>query len=97
MDKVYVFLADGFEEIEGLTVVDVMRRGKVETATVSITGKQTVMGSHGIPVIADCLFENTDFGDGTVFVLPGEGDAEAMIEEIESQEGIHYLKILGRE
>lgn len=71
MDKVYVFLADGFEEIEGLTVVDVMRRGKVETATVSITGKQTVMGSHGIPVIADCLFENTDFGDGTVFVLPG--------------------------
>ena len=33
----------------------------------------------------------------SVDILPGEGDAEAMIEEIESQEGIHYLKILGRE
>lgn len=71
MDKVYVFLADGFEEIEGLTVVDVLRRGKVETVTVSVTGKKLVQGSHGIPVTADCLFEDQDLGDGTVYVLPG--------------------------
>lgn len=71
MDKVYVFLADGFEEIEGLTVVDVLRRGKVETVTVSVTGKKTVMGSHSIPVLADCLFEERDLSDGTVYVLPG--------------------------
>lgn len=71
MDKVYVFLADGFEEIEGLTVVDVLRRGKVEVETVSISGRTQVMGSHRIPVTADRLFEDCDFGDGTVFVLPG--------------------------
>lgn len=71
MDKVYVFLADGFEEIEGLTVVDVLRRGKVETVTVSVMGKQMVMGSHNIPVLADCIYEETDLTDGTVYVLPG--------------------------
>ena len=71
MDKVYVFLADGFEEIEGLTVVDVLRRGKVDTVTVSVTGKKLVQGSHGIPVTADCLFEDQDLEDGTVYVLPG--------------------------
>lgn len=71
MDKVYVFLADGFEEIEGLTVVDVLRRGQVEVATVSVTGKQMIMGSHRIPVLADGIFEEMDLGDGTVYVLPG--------------------------
>ncbi len=71
MDKVYVFLADGFEEIEGLTVVDVLRRGKVDTVTVSVTGKQLVQGSHGISVMADCLFEQQELSDGTVYVLPG--------------------------
>ena len=71
MEKVYVFLADGFEEIEGLTVVDILRRGEVETVTVSVTGNRLVQGSHGIPVTADCLFEDQDLGDGTVYVLPG--------------------------
>ncbi|MDO5344340.1 MAG: DJ-1/PfpI family protein [Lachnospiraceae bacterium] len=71
MEKVYVFLADGFEEIEGLTVVDVLRRGKVDTVTVSVSGKQLVMGSHKIPVMADCIFEETDLSDGSLYVLPG--------------------------
>ena len=71
MEKVYVFLADGFEEIEGLTVVDILRRGEVETVTVSVTGNRLVQGSHGIPETADCLFEDQDLGDGTVYVLPG--------------------------
>ncbi len=71
MDKVYVFLADGFEEIEGLTVVDVLRRGRVDVTTVSISGEKTVMGSHRIPVIADTIFADCDFSEGTVFVLPG--------------------------
>ncbi len=57
MEKVYVFLADGFEEIEGLTVVDVLRRGGIEVCTVSINGNRQVMGSHRIPVLADALFE----------------------------------------
>ena len=49
---VYVLLADGFEEIEALTPVDILRRGGVEVTTVGITGR-TVMGSHGIAVTAD--------------------------------------------
>ena len=40
MSKAYVFLADGFEEIEGLTVVDVLRRAGVDTVTVSVTGQK---------------------------------------------------------
>lgn len=71
MDKVYVFFADGFEEIEGLTVVDILRRGQVETVMVSVTGKSVVMGAHGIPVAMDGLFEEYDLNDGTLYVLPG--------------------------
>ena len=46
MSKVYVFLADGFEEIEGLTVVDILRRAGVKTQMVSITEEKAVTGSH---------------------------------------------------
>lgn len=49
---VYVFLADGFEEIEALTPVDVLRRAGAKVATVGVTGK-TVTGAHGIAVTAD--------------------------------------------
>lgn len=71
MEKVYVFLADGFEEIEGLTVVDLLRRVEIETETVSITGRTEVTGSHGITVKADLLFEEADFSDAAMYVLPG--------------------------
>ncbi len=72
MAKVYLFLANGFEEIEGLTVVDVLRRGGVEVTTVSITGKKQIMGSHKIPVEADAVFEDEhDFMDADMIVLPG--------------------------
>jgi 4-methyl-5(b-hydroxyethyl)-thiazole monophosphate biosynthesis len=71
MDKVYVFLADGFEEIEGLTVVDLLRRAQIDTAMVSITGQKRVTGSHGIVIEADLLFEELKEQEGTAFVLPG--------------------------
>lgn len=72
MAKVYLFLANGFEEIEGLTVVDVLRRGGVEVTTVSITGKKQIMGSHKIPVEADVVFEDEhDYMDADMIVLPG--------------------------
>lgn len=52
MSRVCVFLAEGFEEIEGLTVVDILRRAGVDTQTVSITEERMVTGSHKIPVQA---------------------------------------------
>ena len=64
MSKVYVFLADGFEEIEGLTVVDLLRRAGEEVETVSIMGRKMIEGSHKIKVEADALFEETDFTEG---------------------------------
>ncbi len=71
MGRAYVFLADGFEEIEGLTVVDILRRGGVETCTVSVSGSLTITGGHDIAVQADALFEETDLSDADVLILPG--------------------------
>ena len=71
MSKAYVFLADGFEEIEGLTVVDVLRRAGVDTVTVSVMGRKEISGSHGIPVGADEVFEEPDLSDADLLVLPG--------------------------
>lgn len=69
--RVYIFLADGLEEIEGLTVVDILRRGKVDISTVSVEGRKQIEGSHGIRLETDCVLEETDFGDAAMFVLPG--------------------------
>ncbi len=68
---VYIFLADGFEEIEGLTVVDLLRRAGIEIRTVSITGTKQVMGSHKIKVEADEIFGESDYGKADMLVLPG--------------------------
>lgn len=71
MGKVCVFLADGVEEIEALTVVDLCRRAGVELTTVSITGKQEVTSSHKVTVLADELLEQVDFDEVDMIVLPG--------------------------
>ena len=71
MSKVYVFLAEGFEEIEGLTVVDLLRRAKIETEMVSVMEGKQIVGSHGIKVTADSMFADVDFSDADILVLPG--------------------------
>ncbi len=72
MAKVYEFLANGFEEIEGLAVVDILRRGGIDVTTVSITGKLEVETSHGITVLADKRFEDCgDFSDADMLLIPG--------------------------
>ncbi|MDO4307135.1 MAG: DJ-1/PfpI family protein [Eubacteriales bacterium] len=71
MSKVYIFLADGFEDIEGLTVVDLMRRAQIDIQTVSIKDTKEVQTSHGIIMQADRTFEETDFSDADMLVLPG--------------------------
>ena len=57
MAKVYEFVANGFEEIEGLAPVDILRRGGVDIKTVSITGSDFVETSHGVIIKADMKFE----------------------------------------
>ena len=71
MKKVSVILADGFEEIEALTIVDLCRRAGIRTITVSITEDRQVTGSHKIPVLADCLLKEVDFAGTDMLVLPG--------------------------
>lgn len=71
MAKIAVMLANGFEEVEGLTVVDLCRRAGIEVVTTSITDDKCVIGSHNIPVIADSTFENVDFDSLDMIILPG--------------------------
>ncbi len=71
MRKAFVFLADGFEEIEGLTVVDILRRAQIDTQTVSVMGRKQIQGSHGITVLADRLFEEISGEEAQLLVLPG--------------------------
>ena len=67
----YVFLADGFEEIEALAPVDVMRRAGLAVTTVSVTNNQIVIGAHGIPVVADAMFDELNYTDASLLFLPG--------------------------
>ena len=69
--KVYIFLADGFEDIEGLTVVDLLRRAGIDIKTVSIKETTRIQTSHGITMLTDAIFAETDFADADMLVLPG--------------------------
>ena len=69
--KVYIFLADGFEDIEGLTVVDLLRRAGIDIKTVSIKETTQIQTSHGITMLTDTTFAETDFADADMLVLPG--------------------------
>ena len=67
---IYVFLADGFEEIEALAPVDILRRAELEVKTVGVGGK-TVTGSHGITVTADIEEKDVTTDDMEMMILPG--------------------------
>ena len=74
MKKVFIFLADGFEEIEAIAPIDILRRAELDVVTVSISDSKTVTGAHGIKVEADQLFTETTFGENDYYVLPGGYD-----------------------
>lgn len=67
---IYVLLADGFEEIEALTPVDMLRRAGCEVRTVGI-GKKTITGAHGIPVCADLVSDEVTADGVRMVILPG--------------------------
>lgn len=69
--KAFIFLAEGFEEIEAIAPIDIFRRAEIEVITISTTSNKTVHGSHGIPIIADDLFSNADFSENDILYLPG--------------------------
>lgn len=71
MNESFLFLAAGFEEIEALTAVDVLRRAGMNVQTVSITSALQVRGAHGITMNADLLFDNTLFSNPEWLILPG--------------------------
>lgn len=80
MSKVCVFFGTGYEEIEALTVVDILRRQGIDTDMVSVMGTKTVTGSHGIEVSMDCLLEEVDFSEVDMIILPGGGDGTKNLE-----------------
>ena len=68
---IYVFLAEGFEEIEALAPLDILRRAGIEVEMVSITDNQVVRSSHGVYVLADRILPALDWDDAEMIVLPG--------------------------
>ncbi len=68
---VYVLLADGFEEIEALGTVDILRRCELLVQTVSITDSLSVSGAHGIQVVADICKEDINEDEADAIILPG--------------------------
>ncbi|WP_439183551.1 DJ-1 family glyoxalase III [Carboxylicivirga taeanensis] len=71
MKKVAILLAEGFEELEAISPVDILRRAGIAVTTVSITKNKEVTGAHGIKIMADALFEEVPFADFEAIVLPG--------------------------
>lgn len=71
MHRSFIFLAEGFEEIEAITPIDVMRRAGMDVKTVSITDNRQVTGAHGITITADLTFKQADFDGAEWLIMPG--------------------------
>ncbi|WP_297328920.1 DJ-1 family glyoxalase III [uncultured Bacteroides sp.] len=83
MGTVYVFFADGFEEIEAFTSVDVLRRADLKVEMISVTPDEIVTGAHGVPVLCDKNIVNCDFFDAELVLLPGGMPGAAALGESE--------------
>ena len=68
---VLIHLAEGFEEVEALTCVDILRRADIDAKTVSVTKDLLVQGAHGVFIEADMTFDEADYDDCEMIVLPG--------------------------
>lgn len=88
MGTVYVFFADGFEEIEAFTSVDVLRRAGLNVEMVTVTSEEVVKGAHDVPMICDLYFEDCDFKDAALLLLPGGMPGAATLSE---HEGLNQL------
>ena len=77
MAKVLILLANGFEDIEAIAVIDVLRRGGVDVTTASIHDTTEVRSAHGVTLRADALFADAAKADYDALVLPGGGEGTA--------------------
>lgn len=70
-DRAAIILAPGFEEIEAVAIIDVLRRGGVDLAVVAMTGETEVCGAHGLTVLAESALDDLRGADLSLLVLPG--------------------------
>ena len=98
MARVLVPLADGFEEVEALTIVDVLRRGGQEVVTAAVGESLETKGAHGVQVRADALFSEVEGDPFGAIVLPGGGggterlrNCDALIRRLQRQAEEHGL------
>lgn len=95
MANALVLLAEGFEEIEAVTIIDVLRRGEVAVTTASLAGKH-VKGSHDIVVEADTLYDHVSVDDFDALVLPGGPAAKTLREDARAQATIRRAAEQGK-
>jgi len=95
MATALVLLADGFEEIEAVTIIDVLRRGEVAVTTASLAGKQ-VRGSHQIALEADVLLDSVAIEDFDALVLPGGPASKTLREDPRAQAAIRGAARAGK-
>jgi len=87
MPKMLVPLAEGFEEIEAITVIDVCRRGGIDVTVAGVTGI-TIKGGQGIEVAADCLIDSVDINSYDMITLPGGLAGTLVLSESENVQSI---------
>lgn len=96
MKESFVFLAEGFEEVEALTPVDVLRRAGMPVRTVSVTSSRQVTSSHGVSVIADVIYDNTLFSDPAWLILPGGMPGATHLHEFAPLQGLLKAQLASR-
>ena len=84
MENAYVFLATGFEEIEAIGTIDVLKRAGIPTVTVSIMGEKAVTGAHNLTIQADCLLEEVSLIKASALILPGGMPGAANLNDCEA-------------
>ena len=91
---VYVLLADGFEEVEAITPIDILRRAQIDVTTASIKNK-TVTGAHNIAVTADAVIDEIDPSDMEMLILPGGAGHELLDASNKAHALINYASEKG--
>ena len=71
MKTIFIFLTTGFEDIEAIATIDILRRAELNVKSVSLTDSKQVMTSHQVLVTADLMFDQVDFSEAELLILPG--------------------------